>query len=70
MAPGQADPLLVKCVTSFRELTMLLQESGQYEERDFPLLLRQAVNNFSSMARLATLYPDLCNEFNEFLTEI
>jgi hypothetical protein len=70
MAPGQAGPLLLKCVKSFREIKRSLQESGQYERRDFPLPLRQAVNNLSSMARPVTLYPDLCNEFDEFLTVV
>ncbi|KIL85349.1 eukaryotic translation initiation factor 3 protein [Fusarium avenaceum] len=70
MTPGQADPLLVKCVMSFRELKRSLQESGQYDKRKFPVPLRQAVNNLSSMARLVTLYPDLCNELGEFLTEV
>lgn len=70
MAPGQADPLLVKCVISFRELKRSLQESGQYDKREFPVPLRQAVNNLSSMARLVTLYPDLCNELSEFLKEV
>ncbi|CAJ0552269.1 Ff.00g062480.m01.CDS01 [Fusarium sp. VM40] len=70
MAPGQADPLLVKCVISFRELKRSLQESGQYGRRELPVPLRQAVINLSSIARQITLYPDLCNELSEFLTKI